>query len=119
MSTLQKYSHNHLMAWVLATATLILAAAVFILSTSFQAAQESQVRKPNLLPQIPTAQATPLQPDCQALPECGYIRTHAIDQSLVGNGPVGQMSAPVLTPACDQLAECEYIRAHIQADAGQ
>ena len=112
MNTLQLKQFRHLLAWALASAILILAAAVTLISAVNAPAPGSPVHKPGSLPQTPAVMAAPL------LPECGSIRAHAIDQNLVGSGPVGQMSAPVLTPACDALHECGYIRAHIQTETG-
>ena len=117
MNTLQLKQYRHLLAWALASAILILAAAVNLISAVNAPTPGSLVHKPGSLPQTPAVKAAPLLPVCQSLSECGYIRAHAIDQNLVGSGPVGQMSAPVLTPACDALPECGYIRAHIQAGA--
>jgi hypothetical protein len=117
MNTLHMKYYRHLLAWALASASLILAVVVTMISAMNPTTPGSQVHEPGSLPQTPAIQAAPLLPDCQSLPECGSIRVHAIDQNLVGSGPVGQMSAPVLTPACDALPECGYIRAHIQAGA--
>ena len=118
MNTPNHYSHTHKIAWTLVPAIVVLAAMVAVTSALTSGASGSQDLKPTRLGPTPAAQAAPIHPDCQDLPECGYIRAHAVDQSVVGSGPVGQMSAPVLTPACDVLAECGYIRAHIPADAG-
>jgi hypothetical protein len=118
MNTLQTKSNHPLLTWILAVVILVLAAAVAVTSALTSTAQGSQELKPTRLGQTPTVQAAPIQPDCQSLPECGYIRAHAINQDLLGSGPIGQENAPVLTPACDALPECRYIRAHLQADAG-
>jgi len=118
MNTLKKFSSTHKIAWTLAATILILVALAALISAVNQPAQSTQDLKPNSLESTPASQATPLQPDCQAQPDCGYIRAHAVDQSMLGSGPAGQVNSPVLTPACDALAECGYIRAHIQADAG-
>ena len=118
MNTIKNFTHTPKIAWTLIPAILILAAVVTVTSALTSAAPGSQDTKPTSLAPAPAMQASPLQPDCQALPACGYIRAHEIDQSLVGSGSTGQWSAPVLTPACDALPECGYIRAHIQAEAG-
>jgi hypothetical protein len=118
MNTLRSNIQNHPLAWTLASALLILIAAIALIWAVYPAASGSPVHNPGSLQENSAAQPTLLQPGCQSLPECDYIRAHSIDQSSVGSGPVGPMMAPVLTPDCDQLAECAYIRAHIQAEEG-
>jgi hypothetical protein len=116
MNTQPKKSNTHTLAWILASTILILAATIIIVSAIYPGAQ---VRQPGSSQPTPAAQANPIQPGCQALPECGYINAHNTGQSLTGSGPVGPVNAPVLTPACDGLPECGYIRAHIQANGGE
>jgi hypothetical protein len=69
MDTLPMKTHNHLLAWILASLILILGTTILLISTKYTASTDSQVHQSNDPQLVPAAQATSLQPDCQALPE--------------------------------------------------
>ena len=118
MNTTHKLSLSGKSARLLAAAVLLLASVAGLLAAkpAHSFSETSNTQAPGDLRQLPAPRATPLQPDCQALPECDYIQSHNTGQSLAGGAPTALVAGPVLTPACDELPECGYIRAHIPSN---
>ena len=74
MNTYSMKSNHHPTAWILAMTLLLLAVTLAVIVAAYPADQDTQIHQPDNAQPIPTPQTDSNQVECQALPECGWIR---------------------------------------------